>query len=48
MLILVVVRTAALQEEKEVRTAYTSNPRSLLVHTYTASFWVARKIVDRK
>ncbi|GAA5874463.1 hypothetical protein JCM16303_005861 [Sporobolomyces ruberrimus] len=32
-------------EEKEIETSYTSNPKSLLRHVYTASFWVARKPV---
>ncbi|GAA5825913.1 hypothetical protein JCM5353_004551 [Sporobolomyces roseus] len=30
-------------EEKEIETSYTSNPKSLLRHTYTAQFWVAKK-----
>ncbi|GAA5940830.1 uncharacterized protein JCM15063_000892 [Sporobolomyces koalae] len=30
-------------EEKEIETSYTTNPRSLLRHVYTAAFWVARK-----
>lgn len=32
------------QDEREVETSYTSNPRSLLRHTYTAGFWTARKV----
>ncbi|GJN90547.1 hypothetical protein Rhopal_003559-T1 [Rhodotorula paludigena] len=33
-----------LSDEREVETSYTSNPRSLLRHTYTAGFWTARKV----
>ncbi|KAK4700170.1 carnosine N-methyltransferase, partial [Phenoliferia sp. Uapishka_3] len=31
-------------EAKEIHTSYTSNPRSLLQHRYTAAFWVAKKL----
>ncbi|GAA5918889.1 hypothetical protein JCM1841_006662 [Sporobolomyces salmonicolor] len=33
-----------LSEEREITTSYTTNPRSLLKHEYTAAFWVARKV----
>ncbi|GAA6014698.1 hypothetical protein JCM11491_000197 [Sporobolomyces phaffii] len=32
-------------EDRELQTSYTTNPKSLLRHVYTASFWVARKPV---
>ncbi|GAA6061368.1 hypothetical protein JCM10212_005822 [Sporobolomyces blumeae] len=32
-----------ISEEREIQTSYTTNPRSLLRHEYTAAFWVARK-----
>ncbi|GAA5894400.1 carnosine N-methyltransferase family protein [Sporobolomyces salmoneus] len=30
-------------EERELQTSYTTNPKSLLRHEYTAAFWVAKK-----
>ncbi|BGP16379.1 hypothetical protein JCM10213_004922 [Rhodosporidiobolus nylandii] len=33
-----------LSEERELQTCYTTNPRSLLRHEYTAAFWVAKKV----
>ncbi|GAA5965909.1 hypothetical protein JCM3765_006485 [Sporobolomyces pararoseus] len=30
-------------EENEIQTSYTTNPKSLLKHIYTAGFWIARK-----
>ncbi|ORY89407.1 N2227-like protein-domain-containing protein [Leucosporidium creatinivorum] len=33
-----------IENEKEVQTCYTSNPRSLLRHEYTAAFWTATKL----
>ncbi|GAA6038143.1 hypothetical protein JCM8097_005756 [Rhodosporidiobolus ruineniae] len=33
-----------IEEEREIQTSYTSDRRSLLTHTYTAAFWVARKV----
>lgn len=38
-----VVLGVLVQEEREVQTSYTSNPRSLLRHEYTAAFWIATK-----
>ncbi|GAA6015119.1 hypothetical protein JCM8202_004886 [Rhodotorula sphaerocarpa] len=32
-----------ISDEREVETCYTTNPRSLLRHQYTAGFWTARK-----
>ncbi|GAA5983692.1 hypothetical protein JCM11641_000935 [Rhodosporidiobolus odoratus] len=33
-----------LSDEREIETCYTTNPRSLLRHEYTAAFWTARKV----
>lgn len=32
------------QDEREVKTCYTTNPLSMLRHEYTAAFWTARKV----
>ncbi|SGY94033.1 BQ5605_C037g11623 [Microbotryum silenes-dioicae] len=36
------------QNEREVRTSYTTNKRSTLRHEYAASFWTARKSVEEE
>ncbi|SCZ88523.1 BZ3500_MvSof-1268-A1-R1_Chr2-1g04466 [Microbotryum saponariae] len=37
-----------LENEREVRTSYTTNKRSTLRHEYAASFWTARKSVEEE
>jgi len=34
------------QDERVLQTNYTTNPRSLLRHEYTAGMWTARKPLD--
>jgi carnosine N-methyltransferase len=37
--------TGAAQEERTVRTTYTSNARSMLRYEYEAAFWTATKVL---